>query len=232
LLVGELFIVKALTLIRETVRKNYCREKILNIVEEFESFFLEVWEGEFMETQCRRNLDQDLEHYQRILWMSTADTEACSRFGAILGGGSKMEVEALAEVGRRIGFMHRLTDDVKDTLNLEGNLPCRLKNESIPLPILYTAKSSKANEIKIKSILEQSSITLKDVLIIWEFCLKSDTFNYVLRLAKENEMKAIRKLNLLKKSEARCVLTSMVINKFDVIDKLCKGACICSTKSD
>jgi geranylgeranyl pyrophosphate synthase len=231
LLVGELFIVKALTMIRETVRKNYCREKILNIVEEFESFFLEVWEGEFMETQCRRNLNQELEHYQKILWMSTADTEACSRFGAVLGGGSEMEVEALAEVGRRIGFMHRLTEDIKDTLN-SVYLPCRLKNESIPLPILYAAKSSKSNEIKIKSILEQSSITLKDVLIIWEFCLKSDTFNYVLRLAKENEMKAIRKLNLLKKSEARCVLTSMVINKFDVIDKLCKGACICSTKSD
>ncbi|HCW08098.1 MAG TPA: hypothetical protein DGG95_12120, partial [Cytophagales bacterium] len=134
LLIGELFIVKSLTIIREMIKKNYNTETIEKIIEEFERFFLEVWEGEFMETLCRRNLETDLDEYLKVLWMSTADTEVCTRFGAILGGGSKSEVEALAEVGRRLGYMYRLADDIKDTLNLEGTLHFRLANESIPLP--------------------------------------------------------------------------------------------------
>lgn len=222
-LAGELFIVKALTSIQDIVRKNCHAEKILDIIEEFEAFFLEVWEGEFMETLCRRNLDTDIEYYKKVLWMSTADTEACSRFGAIFGGGSKIEVEALAEFGRRLGFLHRLLDDIKDTLNLEGNLPCRLKNESIPLPILYASKSSKSKEpyFMIKTILEKPSITREDVLIILESCFKHKAFDDVLCLAKKIEREAIDKLNLLKKSEARHVLRSMVGNTLADIDKLC-----------
>lgn len=232
LLVGELFIVKALTTIRETVRKNSSVEKLLSIIDGFETFFLEVWEGEFMETLCRRNLDTELEYYQRILLMSTADTEACSRFGAILGGGSSIEVEALAEVGRRIGFLHRLTDDITDTLNLEGNLPCRLENESIPLPVLFASKSSDEAYFKTKEIIEQPSITQKDSLIILKLCLENGAFNYILRLANEYRSKAINKLDLMKKSEAKNALLSMIENRYAVIDKLCESAHIHFTKLD
>lgn len=221
LLVGELFIVKALTQIREIARKTCDPKKIENIIEVYESFFLEVWEGEFMETLCRRNLDTELKHYEKILWMSTADTEACTRLGAILGGGSKIEVEALAEVGRRLGFIHRLADDIKDTLNLEGNLPYRLKNESVPLPILYAAKSSKETYLKIKSILERFPITSSDIRNILEACFETEAFNYVLNMAKQNAMEATRKLNLLKKSGAQDSLVLIIENAMANIAGLC-----------
>jgi geranylgeranyl pyrophosphate synthase len=221
LLVGELFIVKALTQVREMVRKADNPKKIENIIEVYEGFFLEVWEGEFMETLCRRNLDTELKHYERILWMSAADTEACTRLGAILGGGSKIEVEALAEVGRRLGFLHRLADDVKDSLNWEGNLPWRLENESVPLPILYAAKSSKENYLKIKSILEQFPITPSDIRNVLEICFETDAFNYVLSMAKQNAMQATRKLRLLKKSGAKNALALMVEDAMANVKSLC-----------
>jgi len=222
LLVGEFFIVKALTQIREIVRKTCNPEKIENIIEIYDSFFLEVWEGEFMETLCRRNLDTELKHYERILWMSTADTEACTRLGAILGGGSKIEVEALAEVGRRLGFIHRLADEITDTLNLQGNLPWRLEHESVPLPILYAAKSGMENYSKIKSVLEKSQVALSDIRKILEVCFETDAFNYVRNMAKQNRMRATRNLGILKKSKAKNSLALLLKNAMTKIDSLCR----------
>lgn len=221
LLVGELLVVKALTHVREMVRKTCDLKKIGNIIEVYEGFFLEVWEGEFMETLCRRNLDTALKQYEKILWMSTADTEACTRLGAMLGGGSTIEVEALAEVGRRLGFIHRLTDEIKDSLNLEGNLPWRLEHESVPLPILYAAKSSKENYFKIKSIKEPSPITPADIRNVLEVCFETEAFNYVLSIAKQNATAATRKLNLLQKSGGKKWLAFMIKNAVTNIDSLC-----------
>jgi len=221
LLVGELLVVKALTMIREIVRKARNPKKIEKILEVYEGFFLEVWQGEFMETLCRHNLETELKDYKRILWMSTADTEACTRLGAILGGGSKVEVEALAEVGRRLGFIHRLADEVRDSLNLEGNLPWRLENESVPLPILYAAKASKETNLKIKSILEQPAIAPSDIRNILEICFETEAFNYVFNMAKQNAIEATRNLSILKKTVAQDWLALMVKNALASLDSLC-----------
>jgi len=221
LLLGELLTVKALTTVREIAVKARHPTDIENIIEGFESFFIEVWEGEFMETLCRHNLETELKHYERILWMSTADTEACTRLGAMVGGGSKIEVEALAKVGRRLGFIFRLADEVKDSLNLEGNLPSRLENESVPLPILYAAKSSKNNYLKIKSALKHPSITPTDVRETLELCFKADAFNYVLSIAKQNAREAVAELRVLKKSEDKDSLALMVKKALANICSLC-----------
>lgn len=221
LLVGELLVVKSLTMVREIVRKVCNPKKIEHIIDVYESFFLEVWEGEFMETLCRRKLDTKLEDYKRILWMSTADTEACTKLGAILGGGTKIEVEALAEVGRRLGFIFRLADDVKDSLNIEGNLPARLENESVPLPILYAAKSSKEIYFKIKSVLAQSTISPADVRMLLELCFETDAFNYVVNIAKQNALEATCKLSILKSNRFKDTLELMVNKAFAYITSFC-----------
>jgi geranylgeranyl pyrophosphate synthase len=221
LLLGELFIVKSLTVIGETGRKRSNPEEILQVLKEFESFFIEVWEGEFMETLCRRNLDTELELYQRVLWMSTADTEACAKFGAIIGGGSKNEIDGLARVGRQIGYIHRLGDDAKDALNFEGNLGSRLENESVPLPILYAAKSSKDAYLEIKNILEHPKVDQVDIDKVMQWCFKNDAFEYVRRLTKKSEVNAIRTLHSLKKSEAQEALVSMTRTVYKSVQKVC-----------
>ena len=221
LLAGELLIVKALTHIRELGAKAPKHVEINSILEIYEGFFLEVWEGEFMETQCRRNLETGLKNYEEILWKSTADTEACTRLGAIMGGGSKVEVELLAEIGRRIGFTYRLIDDVKDSLNIEGNLPSRLENESIPLPILYAAKYSNENYVKIKSFLDEPVSISAKVRDILKLCFETEAFKYVLKKSRENSRKARQKLDLLKKSEAQKWLELMAANSQSELENLC-----------
>ena len=186
-----------------------------------EHLSLEICETELMEFSCRHNLDIELEYCKKILWKSMADTEACARIGAMLGDGTENEVQALAEFGRRLGFMYRLANDVKDSLNIEGNLPHRLENETVPLPVLFAAKSSNENYLKIKSILEKSPITPLDAKEILEVCFETEAFAYVRHIAQKNARKAARKLRFLRPSYARNMLSSMIERSFEDFSDLC-----------
>jgi geranylgeranyl diphosphate synthase type I len=221
LVVGDLLIVKALTAVREILEENYQPRKISDVLETYETSFVEICEGEFMEVSCRQNLDTKLEFYNNVLWKFAADTEACTKIGAILGNGTKSEVQALAEFGRRLGFMFRLVDDVKDALNIEGSLPHRLEFESVPLPLLYSAKSSKEKYLKIKSVLEKPPVTPHNVRKLLGFCFESDAFTYVYNIAKQNAKMATHNLRLVRPNNARTALTLMINKPLADIAKLC-----------
>ncbi len=210
LLAGDLLIVKGLTIVQEALNKNHRLDKLKDVIKTYQQFLIEVCEAEFNEISCRRNLDTELKDYLDILWKSTSDTEACTRLGAMLGDGSQSEIQALSEIGRRLGFMCRLADDLKDSLNIEGTLAHRLGNESVPLPILYAAKSSKKRFTEIQLILEKSSINSSDVKKLLECCFDSDAFSYVHSIARDNAIEAKKQLRSLKRCSARTVLRLMI----------------------
>jgi geranylgeranyl pyrophosphate synthase len=221
LLVGDLMIIKGLTSIRE-IMGNLQPENIRYIIETLDRLLVEVCEAELMESSCRRNLDTDLVYYQKILWQSAAEMEACARLGAIVGEGSENEIQVLASIGRSIGFLLRLTSDVVDSLNTEGNLHQRLEKESIPLPVLYAANSSRETYGKIKTILKHSPITPVDVRTILQFCYEAEAFKYTYNLAKESATKTAETFHSLRPSIARSALSLMVKTTLEDIEKLCR----------
>jgi len=219
LLTGDLLIVKALTTVRD-ILKEVSPSKVSDVIETYEYFLFNICDGECMDISCRKNIDTDIEYYHRALWKLGADAEACTKLGAILGDGSKREVEALREYGRQIGYLFRLAGDVKDTLNLEGNLPVRLQNESIPLPILYASKVSKEKYFNVKSILKEESITPLDVKRLLDLCFETEAFIYVQNIAKKIVKEGIEKLNILKSSKARSALILMIDKAFPDITNI------------
>jgi geranylgeranyl pyrophosphate synthase len=221
LLVGDLLIMKAWTTVHEMIRKTSKPTKIADIVEVYGNSSIEICEAEFMETLCRKNLDVDLDYYIGILWKAMAETEACSKIGAIMGDGKAIEVEALSEFGRRIGFMSRLADDIEDCLNLKGDLIHRIEYESVPLPLLYAAKSSKEKYLKIKKIIEKSSITPFDARELLKCCFETESFEYICKIAKKNGKEAIRNLCTIKPCKARNVLSLMAEKSYGRIAEMC-----------
>jgi geranylgeranyl pyrophosphate synthase len=222
LLVGDLLLVKAWTILNAIIKKNRQPIRIADIIGSYGMLSIKICEAELMEISCRRRLDTDLKDYEKkFLWMINADLEACAKAGAILGDGSDSQVQALAEVGRRLGFMIGLKDDIKDSLNLEGNLQHRLKYESVPLPILFAAKSSQEKHLRIQSILEKSSMYSSDVAELLEMCFETDAFIYARDIAKRNASEATRKLRTIKPSIARSVLELIVEKTFADVAKMC-----------
>lgn len=221
LLVGDLLIVKAWTLVHELIRKTGNSTKIANVLEAYGNLSVQICEAEFMETQCRRKVDTDLDYYENVLWKEMAETEACSRIGAMLGDGKPSEIEALSEFGRRLGFISRLADEVEDCLNVKGDLPHRIRYESVPLPLLYAAKYSTEKYARIKKIVNKNKFSPSDIKSLLKFCFDTEAFEYVRKLAKKKEEEAHCKLSLLRPSNARKILQAIISRAYARVDNLC-----------
>jgi geranylgeranyl pyrophosphate synthase len=221
LLIGDLLIVKAWTIANELIRKTGNPIKIADILETYGNLSVEICEAEFMETQCRQKVNTDLEFYKNILWKEVAEIEACSRIGAMLGDGKPNEIEALADFGRRLGFLSRLADEIEDCLNVKGDLPHRIKYESVPLPLLYAAKSSLEKQKEIKKIINKKTLLPADIMSILNFCFKTEAFEYVRKLAEKNLDKAHHELRILKPSTAKKILINIINEAYSRIDELC-----------
>jgi len=221
LLVGDLLLVKAWSMLQECVR-NYDKPlRVADIIEAYGLISVQICEAEFLEMSCRKRLDIDLSVRERILWNINADFEACAKTGAILGDGSDEEVLALSSVGRRLGFLLGLKDEVADSLNIQGNLSHRLLFESVPLPIVYAAKSSGLAQTELQSIIQKESIDPLEIAEIVKLCIDTGAFSYVYELAKRNANEAIEMLKKVPRNPATSNLELIVENAFRVIEKLC-----------
>jgi len=141
--------------------------------------------------------------------MKAADVDAYMRIGAILGGGSESEIEALARYGRTLGMIAILRDDLADMLDFEGELPHRIKHEHLPLPILYALKTSKYKK-KIEFLLRRS-IRVEQAKELFKITFKAGGL-----IGYEKTMKRLvhicrKELSILPQSEARSTLETIAV---------------------
>ena len=218
LLVGDLLIQKGWALIRDIQKSQ--PDKLAEIVDVFGRWTLDVCEAEFMEIQCRQTLETELNRYENLLSKSIADTQACARLGSMMGGGSKSEIEALSRFATRLGFMFRLADDLKDVLDIEYNLFNRLRYESVPLPILYAAKTSGEIKPVFETIVKKSFIGMLDLQNLLEVCKGAGAFNYVDKRAKETRKDALKNLEFLGDTTPKRALAFIINDIFSEISEL------------
>lgn len=183
LLVGDALLFKGLTLLNEVAEKGAASEKILMAIDIIRKMFFELGDAEGLEFQFRRRLDVSPEEYLRVVKKKAADVEAHTRISAILGGGTEDEVEALSNYGRLLGTLIILRDDFLDTIDtIEAQH--RIKNECLPLPILY-ALENQESKAEIASILLKETITENDVELISKITHKAGGFKRFQQLMRK-----------------------------------------------
>jgi len=221
LLVGDLLLVKAWSTLKLFIRNFDKSIRVADIMEAYGLISIQICEAEFLEMSFRKRLDVDLSVREKILWNINADYEACAKTGAILGEGSDEEILALSGVGRRLGFLLGLKDEVEDCLNIQGNLSQRLLFESVPLPVVYAAKSSSHVQTKLQSIIQKESIDPLEIAYIVQQCIDTGAFSYVYELAKLNVGEAIEMLKEVPCNPATSNLKLIVKNALGVMEELC-----------
>ena len=221
LLAGDLLLVKAWSSLKGLIRNFDKPVKVADIMDAYGLLSVQICEAEFLEMSCRKRLDVDLSVREKILWNINADYEACAKTGAILGEGSDEEILALSGVGRRLGFLLGLKDEVEDCLNLQGNLSQRLLFESVPLPVVYAAKSSSSIQTKLQSIIQKDSIDPTEIAYIVQQCIDTGAFNHVYELAKLNINGATKMLKKIPCNPATSNLKLILKNASRAMGKLC-----------
>jgi len=137
-LVGDVLMLKGLTALHE-LEKKIPKTGVLMVRNIIKSLFLELADAEALELKFVGSLKIRPQTYINILTKKAADIEACTYTGAILGEGSKKEVEALKAYGRYLGVLSLVKDEIADTIK-PSLLLQRIKNEVLPLPVIYTLK--------------------------------------------------------------------------------------------
>jgi geranylgeranyl diphosphate synthase type I len=148
LLAGDALLIGGLVNLAEMPGLSQTTKK--EVVAEITKGLFELGSAEMEEMAFVHNLETTPRRYIRILWMKSGDLESYTRVGAMIGNGSKEEVEALGMYGRCLGMVCILRDELEDAFNDFHELRSRISNESLPLPIVYSL-----GDVKCRSLLKK-----------------------------------------------------------------------------
>jgi len=186
LLVGDALLFKGLTFLC-AVNKKFPHETMTTIVNIIKNSFFELGDAEALELGLRKRLDVTLEEFLTVARKKAANVEAYTRIGAILGGGTEAEIDAMSRYGTALGMLLVMQDEYVDMLDPEEFLH-RLKYECLPLPMLYTLRNpetkKKVERILMNRITQQSA---KKILKIFYKTEEAKQFQKTVQnLAKES----------------------------------------------
>jgi geranylgeranyl pyrophosphate synthase len=102
--------------------------------------------------------------------MKGAATIMSIKLGAMLGGGSEKEIQALARYGRIFGTLAALREEFIDIFESE-ELNNRIQNECLPLPVLYALQDK--NSTEIRRILSKRELSDGDITKLLDLVLES-----------------------------------------------------------
>ncbi len=200
LLVGDAFLMKALVLLHK-LEKQFPTETIDAIWNIVNSRFFELGNAEALEASLKGNIDISPEECFQILKMKASTFEAHMRIGAIVGGGEQDIIDLLANYGRALGILISIREDFIDVFEPD-ELQNRVRNECLPLPVLYAFKNPQTKKI-ILDYLSKREISDKDAEKIVDIIFEEENVgifrNEVKRLAEEacNSISSIPNRSLL-----------------------------------
>ncbi len=210
LLIGDAFMVKGFCQLHKAL-ENLPQERQSLIMDEVHDFLLEVVDAHIAEAQLKiKKWNLKPETYLQVLIKKAADIEGRMKVGAIFGGGSPQEVETLSKFGRNLGILLVIRAEFIDIFESD-ELMNRVKNECLPLPILY-AIQNKTRKRKIRKILSKEKISNKDCAAVLDIIDNSTEVSTLKKYLLKIEEESIYLLNDLNEKQARNILHSLAIS--------------------
>ena len=201
LLIGDEFMVKGFTRLHEAL-KNLPIERQESIMTAVKDFLSEVVDAHVSETVLKRDKwHLKPEKYLEVLSKKAADIKGRMKVGAIYGGGSQEEIEALSNVGRNLGILLVIRAEFIDMFEVD-ELSNRIKNECLPLPVLYALKN-KALEQKIRKILSKERVDREGCKSIIDLTLNSEEVKPLMNYLQTVRKEATKSLTALSESSAK-----------------------------
>ncbi len=208
LLLGNAFLVKGFTQLYKELEK-LPHEKRMLILDITKNFLLDVIEAHMLEIELRnKKWEVKPEEYIRMLEKKASDLEGRMRIGAIFGGGSLQEVEALGKYGRSLGILLAARSDFVDIFE-NDELINRVKHECLPLPIIYALQNS-AIAKNIQQILKREKVGEDDVNELIEIIYDTTELSALRHYLNEKQKLGLAELKYLKRNKIRKELAILI----------------------
>jgi geranylgeranyl diphosphate synthase type I len=170
LLLGNAFLIEGFKIFADSTT-IFPKEKRKNILETTKNLLFEVGNAHSLEICLKQRKRVTPNDYMMITKLKAASIEADLMLGALFGGGDETEVANLAKLGRIIGILATLRDDLVDVFDIE-ELRQRILVQDLPLPLLF-AMHDKETKTRILSILSGPKMTQSAVSELVDLTLKA-----------------------------------------------------------
>jgi geranylgeranyl pyrophosphate synthase len=139
-----------------------------------------------------------------------ADLETCLKIGAIIGKGSKAEINHLGKYGLYLGIILELCKDFRVALNLTEELPERIKSGALPYSTLWASQRSQSLQEKLSALAGKGVTKQEFIREIVQGTLATGALDHAAKTITIYTEKAKSELFYLKKSNATQTLESFV----------------------
>jgi octaprenyl-diphosphate synthase len=158
-------------------------------------------EGEVRQMRNLRNVDMRADEYIEIISRKTAmPMRSGAKVGAILGGGTDAQIEALAEYGLNLGICFQIVDDILDVIGTEDILGkpigTDIRDGNLTLIPIF-ALSNRSRETKaLEAILRKESKTESDVAEALRLLKESGAIEQARQVARDYSKTAKKNLSV------------------------------------
>ena len=172
-------------------------------------------EGELLQINKTRKLDNDEETYFKIISDKTASLiSTCCEIGARAATDDDNKINAMRDYGENLGIAFQIRDDILDYVGsskIFGKpLGGDIKEKKLTLPLIHALKNSSDGEAKsILSAIKNGGKKLNVDHVI-EFVKTHKGISYAENVSNEYALKAINNLSVFENSEAKAGLESLV----------------------
>ncbi|MBV9845180.1 MAG: polyprenyl synthetase family protein [Kutzneria sp.] len=183
---------------------------------------LDMCRGQLLEAEVGGDLSCGIDTYLRMVTLKTAAALKCAcQSGAILGGGSPQQIEALARFGEHIGVAFQIEDDLlpytSDTFTAgkQANSDVRNRRPTLPILLAYRTASESDRQL-IAEVLSGRTSPVTAHERIREVLLRTGAIGEARGIACEHVRHGCEALDALPRTPHRDALTHLatsVINR-------------------
>ena len=156
IVIGDILFYKGVYMLHDAC-ENFSKKQRVTILRLAKLAFFKIGSVEAEEARFRGRIDLRAEEYVSLIEKKVAIAEVAASIGAIIGDGTPQDVERMGHYGKTLGFLMTVRDEFIDLFELD-ELKNRLKNECLPLPLLYAIQDSTVKS-KVLRILQSEEIT-------------------------------------------------------------------------
>ncbi|MGB9937877.1 MAG: short chain isoprenyl diphosphate synthase IdsA [Methanobacterium sp.] len=207
ILAGDTLFSKAFEIVLETDTTHVDPKRVVDALKTVVDSCIKICEGQALDISFEGKLDVKEEEYMTMIYKKTAALiAAATKAGAIIGGGTNEQVEALSEYGRLIGLAFQIQDDYLDVVSDEEYLGKPVGSDIVEgkmtLMVVHAlANASEDDKEKLISILEANDESLvNDAISIFN---KYGSIEYTRNIALNNVKTAKDLLEVLDDCEAK-----------------------------
>ena len=206
LVLSDVLLFKGFALLRKNLEIGTPLPTVGRILDTINHVWFEQSESEVLELHSRKNMNVSPQECLTKIGMRASEFEAITRIGGVLGNGSEKEIEHLGFYGRLVGTASLLRDELIDMLEFDV-LKHRIRNESLPLPMICAMQDTKART-GILSLLSKANLTVKDLKKISRITDKAGGMDYVAERIRKMVDDACLHLRVFKNKEELMLISS------------------------